>query len=80
MDKDIPIDELRKQRWRERRVVFLSSDLADKGGRCYFAMFWMDDYFPGHPKGEPVLRERGQYFYSNPEKHTSNPLHFQPQL
>lgn len=39
---------------------------SDKEGRSHFSLHWMDDYFPGHPDGEHVLRERGQHFHADP--------------
>jgi len=38
----------------------------DKDNRCRFSLHWMDNYFPGHPEGEDVRRERGQHFFADP--------------
>lgn len=42
---------------------------VDSEGRCHFSLHWMDDYFPGHPEGENVRRERGQHFFADPRKY-----------
>ncbi len=34
----------------------------DSRGAFTYFLYWMDDYFPGHPEGEYVIRERGQIF------------------
>lgn len=41
---------------------------TDTHGRCHFSLRWIDDYFPGHPEGEHVRRERGQHFHADPRK------------
>lgn len=41
---------------------------TDTHGRCHFSLRWIDDYFPGHPEGEHVRRERGQQFHADPRK------------
>jgi hypothetical protein len=38
----------------------------DVFGRCHFSLHWMDSYFPGHPDGEHIVRERGQHFHADP--------------
>ena len=42
---------------------------TDTHGRCHFSLRWIDDYFPGHPEGEHVRRERGQQFNADPRKY-----------
>ena len=42
---------------------------SDRLGRCHFSLYWRDSYFPGHPEGELVVRERGQNFYADPRQH-----------
>lgn len=32
----------------------------DREGNYSWLIYWWDDYFPGHPEGEHVWRERGQ--------------------
>lgn len=44
----------------------------DSDGKYLFWIFWMDNYHPGHPKGEYRLAERGQLFKSNPLKYLKN--------
>ena len=41
---------------------------TDTHGRCHFSLRWIDDYFPGHPEGEHVRRERGQHFHAEVKK------------
>jgi len=48
----------------QTRIEYHSS--SDQKGRCHFSLFWADTYFPGHPEGELVERERGQNFYADP--------------
>jgi len=38
-------------------------------GRSHFSLYWMDDYFPGHPEGEYICRERGQHFHADPREY-----------
>jgi hypothetical protein len=38
----------------------------DVFGRCHFSLHWVDSYFPGHPDGEHIVRERGQHFHADP--------------
>lgn len=42
---------------------------TDRNGRCHFSLRWSDDYFPGHPEGEHVRRERGQQYHADPRKY-----------
>lgn len=35
----------------------------DSHGRYHYSLHFMDDFFPGHPEGECVVRERGQHFF-----------------
>lgn len=35
----------------------------DSLGRYGYSIYWLDDYFPGHPGGEYKVRERGQNFF-----------------
>ena len=36
----------------------------DRLGRYMYTMFWPDNYFPGHPDGEYIERERAQVFHT----------------
>lgn len=49
------------------RVTF--HDVPDDLGRCHFTVYRLDDYHPGHPDGEHVVRERAQEFFADPEEH-----------
>lgn len=40
----------------------------DQHGRYSYFLYWLDNYFPGHPEGEYVERERGQVFFGVPPK------------
>lgn len=40
----------------------------DEQGRCSYSLFWMADYYPGHPKGENRVHERGQCFFGVPPR------------
>lgn len=42
---------------------------SDRMGRCHFSLYWWDDYFPGHPEGEHVERERRQSFFADPREY-----------
>jgi hypothetical protein len=46
---------------REMRGEILSG--PDNKGRYRYFLMWKDDYFPGHPGGEHVVRERAQIFF-----------------
>lgn len=39
---------------------------SDALGRCHYALFWMTNYHPGHPKGEHRRAKRGQHFFGPP--------------
>jgi hypothetical protein len=53
----------------ERRVMMARIEYhstSDRDGRCSFSLHWISSYHPGHPGGEHVTRERGQYFFGDP--------------
>ena len=39
---------------------------GDSRGRWHYAIYWVDDYHPGHPNGEHRIAIRGQHFFANP--------------
>jgi len=51
----------------ETRIEYHSK--PDSLGRCRFTLYWLDNYFPGHPEGEYIERERGQCFYADPRQY-----------
>ena len=46
----------------EKRIEIHSG--PDSLGRYIYTLLWMDNYFPGHPDGEYVERERAQVFHA----------------
>lgn len=48
---------------------------GDSRGRWHYSLHWTDNYFPGHPEGEYVERERGQHFFGVPPKDVKNWTH-----
>lgn len=42
---------------------------ADDEGRCFFTLYWMADYHPGHPDGEYRKAMRGQNFFADPRQY-----------
>ena len=47
---------------KKKKIEILSG--PDSLGRYVYFLTWLDDYFPGHPEGEYVTRERGQIFHA----------------
>ena len=52
----------------------------DRSGNYHFALYWLTDYIPGHPKPDPVriggktFFVRGQHFCANPKYYVERTL------